>query len=177
MKQCMSHNPCHNKRLRGQFKSTWEQALRYSSVPDLNNGATGLAVLLKVDVNGKMGVDVAHLVFEAFGDTDHQVVEDRADGTEGSNGLAVTVVDLDLDDVLLGALERNGQVGQILDQLACVPRKRTLSVFRVISSLRCGLFIWAHDMGSVRFQVRSKIEEKGDRVPLGPSTVTTRERM
>lgn len=148
------------------------------SVPDLNNGTASLAILLNVDVDGKMGVDVAHLVLEATGDTDHQVVEDGTDGTEGSDGLAVTVVDLDLDDVLLGALEGNGQVGQILDQLACAPRKHILSVFRVISSLerRTACMGACYGLRFVQKRDRESGKEK-NRVPLGPSTVTTRERM
>ena len=87
-------------------------------VADLDVGAAGLSVLLEVDVDGEMGVDVAHLVQEATGNTDDQVVDDGADGAEGSNTLASTVVQLDRDDVLLGATEGNGDVGQVLDELA-----------------------------------------------------------
>lgn len=42
-----------------------------------------------------MGVNITHLVLEALGDTDDQVVNDGADGTEGSDTLAGTVVHLD----------------------------------------------------------------------------------
>jgi len=87
-------------------------------VADLDVGAAGLSVLLDVDVDGEMGVDVAHLVQEAAGNTDDQVVDDGADGAEGSNTLASTVVQLDRDNVLLGATEGNGDVGQVLDELA-----------------------------------------------------------
>lgn len=65
-----------------------------------------------------MSVDVTHLVLEATGNTDHQVVNDGTDGTEGSNTLAGTVVQLDGDNVLLGAAEGDGNVGKILDELA-----------------------------------------------------------
>lgn len=65
-----------------------------------------------------MSVDVTHLVLEATGNADHQVVNDGADGTEGSNTLAGTVVQLDGDNVLLGAAEGDGNVGEILDELA-----------------------------------------------------------
>lgn len=65
-----------------------------------------------------MGVDVAHLVQEAAGDTDDQVVDDGADGAEGSDTLAGTVVQLDRDDVLLGATEGDGNVGEVLNELA-----------------------------------------------------------
>ena len=65
-----------------------------------------------------MGVDVAHLVLEAPGDTDDQVVNDGADGTEGSDTLAGTVVHLNRDDTLLGAAEGDGNVREVLNKLA-----------------------------------------------------------
>lgn len=73
---------------------------------------------LDVDVDGEMGVDVTHLVLEAAGNTDHEVVDDGADGAESSNTLAGTVVQLDGDHVLLGAAEGDGNVGEVLDELA-----------------------------------------------------------
>ncbi|KAJ5822182.1 uncharacterized protein N7525_011466 [Penicillium rubens] len=88
------------------------------SIPDLHNGAASLGVGLDVDVDGEVSVDVTHLVLEATGNTDHQVVNDGTDGTEGSNTLAGTVVQLDGDNVLLGAAEGDGNVGEILDELA-----------------------------------------------------------
>lgn len=39
-------------------------------VTDLNLEEAGLVALLNVDVDGEMGVDVAHLVLVALGDTD-----------------------------------------------------------------------------------------------------------
>lgn len=65
-----------------------------------------------------MGVDVAHLVEEAAGDTNDQVVDDGADGAEGSDTLTGTVVQLDRDGAGLGATEGNGNVGQVLDENA-----------------------------------------------------------
>lgn len=88
------------------------------SIPDLHNRAASLLVGLNVDVDGEVSVDVTHLVLEATGNTDHQVVNDGADGAEGSNTLAGTVVQLDGDNVLLGAAEGDGNVGEILDELA-----------------------------------------------------------
>ena len=79
-------------------------------VSDLNLHAVGLVVLLEVDVDGEMGVDVAHLVLVALGDTDDHVVDDGADGTESGDVLAGTVVHLNGDDVLLGVRERDSQV-------------------------------------------------------------------
>lgn len=88
------------------------------SIPDLNHSAASLSVGLNVDVDGEVSVDVTHLVLEATGDTDHEVVDDGADGTEGSNTLAGTVVQLNGDHILLGAAEGDGNVGEILDELA-----------------------------------------------------------
>ena len=65
-----------------------------------------------------MGIDVAHLVLEALGDTDDQVVDEGADGAEGGNVLADTVVDLDADQVLLDDREVDGDVAQVLGELA-----------------------------------------------------------
>jgi hypothetical protein len=88
------------------------------SIPDLNDRAASLWVGLDVHVDGEVSVDVTHLVLEAAGDTDHKVVDDSADGAEGSNTLASTVVQLNGDNILLGAAEGDGNVGEILDELA-----------------------------------------------------------
>jgi len=79
-------------------------------VSDLNLHAASLVVLLEVDVDGEMGVDVAHLVLVALGDTNDHVVDDGADGAESGDVLAGTVVHLDVDDVLLGVREADSQV-------------------------------------------------------------------
>ena len=49
-------------------------------VPDLDLIKSSLVALVQVDVDGEMGVDVAHLVLEALGDADDQVVDERPDG-------------------------------------------------------------------------------------------------
>lgn len=49
-----------------------------------------------------MGIDVTHLVLEALRYTDDQVVDEGADGSESGDILTDTVVNLDVDDVLLG---------------------------------------------------------------------------
>lgn len=87
-------------------------------VSNLNLILASLGVLLNVDVDGKVSVDVAHLVLEAPGDTDDQVVDKGANGTEGSDTLAGAVVHLDGDDILLGAAKGDGNVGEVLDELA-----------------------------------------------------------
>lgn len=84
------------------------------SIPDLNHPEAGVVVLLKVDVDGEMGVDVAHLVLEALGDTNDHVVDDGADGAQSGDVLAAAVVHLDLDDILGGLLEGDGKVTKIL---------------------------------------------------------------
>lgn len=66
-----------------------------------------------------MGIDVSHLVLESLGDANDQVVDEGSDGSEGSNILSGTVVQLDVDDVLLGVGEADCQVAEILLQLAC----------------------------------------------------------
>jgi hypothetical protein len=66
-----------------------------------------------------MGIDVAHLVLEALGDADDQVVDEGADGPESGDILTVAVVNLESDDVLLGLREVDGDVAEILDELAC----------------------------------------------------------
>eukprot|EP00914_Ancora_sagittata_P009838 GHVO01018696.1.p2 GENE.GHVO01018696.1~~GHVO01018696.1.p2 ORF type:complete len:152 (+),score=33.98 GHVO01018696.1:75-530(+) len=71
-------------------------------VPDLNNPKASVVVLVKVDVDGEMGVDVAHLVFVSLCDADDQVVDEGANSAEGSDTLARAVVQLDLDERRLG---------------------------------------------------------------------------
>lgn len=102
-----------------------------SRIPDLNFDLTGLAVLLKVDVDGKVCVDVAHLVLEALGDTNDQVVNDGADSPEGSDTLAGTVVHLDRDHILLGAAEGDGNVREVLNELAWRRERKNVSVGRL----------------------------------------------
>ena len=87
-------------------------------VPDLDLKVAGLGVLLQVDVDGEMGIDVAHLVLEALGHADDQVVDEGADCAEGGDVLADAMVDLDADDVLLDDGEGDGDVAQVLGELA-----------------------------------------------------------
>lgn len=88
-----------------------------SDIPDLNL-ENAIGVLVNVDVDGKVCIDVSHLVLEALGDTNDQVVDDGSDGTEGSNVLADTVVNVDGNNVLLGLSEADGNVRQVLHELA-----------------------------------------------------------
>ncbi len=88
-------------------------------VTDLDSEIVGLGVLLNVDVDWEMGVDVTHLVLETLGDTDDHVIDQGADGAEGRNVLAGTVVKLDVDDILLWVGEVDCQVGQVLLENTC----------------------------------------------------------
>lgn len=89
-----------------------------NEVSDLDLKQASLGVLVEVDVDGEMGVDVSHLVLEALGNTDDQVLDQGSDSSKSGDVLANTVVDLDRDGVLLGDGEVDGQVAKVLDQLA-----------------------------------------------------------
>lgn len=65
-----------------------------------------------------MGVDVSHLVLVSFRYAGDEVLDERLDGTEGSDILAVSVVKLDLDNVWLWLGESNVDVLKILGELS-----------------------------------------------------------
>jgi hypothetical protein len=88
-------------------------------LPDLNLEKTSLVVLIYVDVDGEMCVDESHLVLESFCDTNDQVVDERADSSEGSDVLSGTVVQFNIDDILLGVGEVDRQMAEVLTELAC----------------------------------------------------------
>lgn len=72
--------------------SHYSRGSKCPHIPDLDLPEISLVVLLQVDVNGEMGIDVSHLVLEAFRDTNDQVVDQRSDGAESGDILAGTVV-------------------------------------------------------------------------------------
>lgn len=94
------------------------QGFAHWHLPDLDLVAARLGVLVQVDVDGEMGVDISHLVLEALGDTDDEVVDDGPDGAESGDILAVAVVDLNADNVLLEDREVDGDMAHVLDELA-----------------------------------------------------------
>ena len=98
-----------------------------------------------------MCVDISHLVLEALGDTDDQVVDEGSDCAEGSDVLSGTVVQFDVDNILLWVGEVDGQVVEVLRELACISSIRSPMSLASHSSFRC--------------------------VPRGPSTVTSRDLM
>ncbi len=78
-----------------------------------------LAVLINIYVDWEMCIDVSHLVSEALGDTDDQVVDECAHSSEGSDVLSGTVVQFDVDDILLWVGEVDCQMLEVLGELAC----------------------------------------------------------
>lgn len=104
-----------------------------------------------------MGVDVAHLVLEALGDADDKVVDDGAHGPEGGDVLTAAVVDLQPDNVLLELREVDGDVAEVLDELAC------FSVLETSRSLSSTPLLHGDIV------VRGYSERC---IPRGPSTVT-----
>lgn len=149
----------------GPPRSNWR-------IPDLNVVLASLGVLLDVDVDGKVSIHVTHLVLEALGDTDDQIVDDGADGTEGSDTLAGTVVHLDRDNILLRAAEGNGNVREVLNELAC--RSKDVSVAN--PNCRRQYLLGIEDDRSL-LCVRCTSRWGIGCIPRGPSTVTMRERM
>jgi hypothetical protein len=68
-----------------------------------------------------MCVDVSHLVFVTLGNTNDQVVDESSDGSESGDVLAGTVVQFDVDNILLGVREVDSQVLKVLDEFSCPP--------------------------------------------------------
>jgi len=83
-----------------------------------------------------MCVDVAHLVFESLRNADDQVVDEGADGAESCDVLPGAVVQLDIDDILLGVGKVDGQVVEILGEFACFPSMPALPPALQIWALR-----------------------------------------
>lgn len=87
-------------------------------IPDFHLKQASLAVLLQVHVDGKVSVDISHLVLESLCDTSDHVLDDGADSAQAGDLLAHTVVELDGDDILLGACETDGEMAKVLLKLA-----------------------------------------------------------
>jgi len=69
-----------------------------------------------------MCVHISHLVLETLGNTNDQVVDESSDCAEGGDVLAGTVVQLDVDNILLGVREVDCQVVEVLGELAYCDR-------------------------------------------------------
>jgi len=100
-----------------------------NEVSDLNLKQTGLLVFLNIDVDREMGVDVSHLVLEAFCDTNDQVVDDGSHCAEGGDVLSGAVVEFDVDDIGLWVGEVDGQVIKVLGELSSWTLNRNQSGF------------------------------------------------
>jgi len=89
-----------------------EENLLTNKVTDLNR----LLIISNNDVDGEMGIDETHLVLVTLGDTNDHVVDQRADGAEASNVLALAVPDsetetgrVELDNIHVNMTEVLGQ--------------------------------------------------------------------
>ncbi len=86
-------------------------------VSDLNDITAGL--LDASHVNGEVSIAESHLVLEALDDASDHVLDVRADGTDGSDGLAVAEPEVDLDlATVLDDLDIEGHVLEGASQLA-----------------------------------------------------------
>jgi hypothetical protein len=65
-----------------------------------------------------MCIDISHLVLESLCNTNDQVVDQGSDCAEGSDVLASTVVQLDINDILLWVGEVDSQMIEVLCELA-----------------------------------------------------------
>lgn len=119
-------------------------------IPDLDLIQASLSVLVHVDVDWEMCVDVSHLVLVTLGDTNDQVVDESADRSESGDVLSGTVVQFDVDDLLLWVREVDSEMLKVLHKLAYIHPVRILPSC-LQPCFRC--------------------------VPRGPSTVTIRDLM
>lgn len=97
-----------------------------------------------------MCVDISHLVLEALGDTDDQVVDEGSDGSEGCDVLPGTVVQLDVDDILLGVGEVDSQVVQVLREFAYSPPSELRSSSTSSNFLQMTRTSWTLDRNQSR---------------------------
>ena len=75
-------------------------------------------ILLDVDIDGEVGIDISHLIFESLCHADDQVVDDRLDGAQGCDILARAVVDFDENFVFGREREADSEVGEIFYEFA-----------------------------------------------------------
>lgn len=67
------------------------------NVPNLDLKQPSLGTLLDVHIYGEMGVDVSHLILETPCNANDQVIDDGFDRPKGSDVLAGTMMQLDID--------------------------------------------------------------------------------
>ena len=90
-----------------------------SNIPDFDLVNASLLVLIDIDVDGKMRVYVAHLVFVTLRDTGDHVLDDRANSSKAGDGFACTVMHFNADCVAPALLEGDSEMLQVLDEFAC----------------------------------------------------------
>lgn len=95
-----------------------------------------LVVLVHINVNGEMCVHESHLVLEALGDANDQVVDEGSDRSEGGDILPGAVVQLDVDEILLGVREVDSQVAEVLREFACRLHQNCASLLPSSTSAR-----------------------------------------
>ena len=80
------------------------------NIPNVHLVQSCLIVFLNVHVDGKMGVDISHLVLETLANSNDQIVDDSFDCTERRHVLAGAVVEFDVDDRFRGFREADGKM-------------------------------------------------------------------
>lgn len=89
-----------------------------------------------------MCVYISHLVLEALCDTNDEVVDEGTDGSEGCDILSGTVVQFDVDHIFLWTREVDGEMVEVLCELAyflsldSTPPTRTFLSFAYLVALR-----------------------------------------
>ena len=78
--------------------------------PDLHLEEPGLLVLLDIDVDGKVSVNVAHLVLVALGYADDQVVNESLDRAKCGNVLSRAMVQFNGNCVFVRVGEADSEV-------------------------------------------------------------------
>ena len=73
--------------------------------PYLNIVESSFRILLNVHIDGEMRIDISHLVFEPFRNTEDEIVDDCLDCAEGSDVLTSAMVEFNVD----GGLRRTGE--------------------------------------------------------------------
>lgn len=106
--------------LREEGESLLVSPLRHpiSNVPNVNLKKPALRILFDIDIYGKMGIDISHLILEALRNADNQVVDEGFDGSERCNILAGTMMQFDIDDVFRRMGEADRKMSQVLRKLA-----------------------------------------------------------
>lgn len=66
-----------------------------------------------------MCINITHLITEAFCYSNNHIVDDCSDGAEGRDIFSATMVELNVDDVLLWVGKGDRKVSQVFGEFAC----------------------------------------------------------